>query len=104
MDQERSDATRRLVLAAEGGIDGEATTSLLRISTSPPSAAIECTGDPSVCPAGYRCICGGGGPSPWPCHCGLACQSDRQCTDPGQPICCGAPTGTCTDACTCYCD
>lgn len=66
--------------------------------------ALDCTNDPSVCPVGYGCKCGGGGPSPWPCHCGLLCTGDNQCTDTSQPVCCGAPTGICTDVCTCYCD
>lgn len=61
----------------------------------------DCTDDPNGCPTGYLCACGGPGPGPYPCHCGLVCKGDPDCTDPAQPVCCA---GTCTDACTCFCD
>lgn len=53
------------------------------------------------CPPGYGCACGGPGPGPHPCHCGAPCNIDADCPDAAQPVCCA---GTCTDACTCYCD
>jgi hypothetical protein len=52
------------------------------------------------CPEGYGCRCGGPGPGPHPCQCGLECDDEFDCTDPGQDVCCG---DTCTDACTCHC-
>jgi hypothetical protein len=67
--------------------------------------ALDCTDDPTVCGPGYGCICGGPGPGPHPCKCGLECAGDANCTEAGQPVCCGADgKGICTDACTCYCD
>jgi len=52
------------------------------------------------CEAGYGCRCGGAGPGPHLCQCGLDCDDETDCTDPGQDVCCD---GTCTDACTCHC-
>ena len=48
----------------------------------------------------------GPGPGPHACHCGLSCKVDSECSEAGQPVCCPSASGdgTCTDACTCYCD
>jgi len=85
--------------AATSGAGGSTT------ATSGAGGTVDCMDDPSLCPAGQGCVCGGPGPGPWPCHCGLECTSESQCTDPRQPVCCGANgQGICTDSCTCYCD
>lgn len=52
------------------------------------------------CPPNYGCKCGGPGPGPHLCQCGLVCAKDIDCTDPRQDTCCDT---SCTDNCTCYC-
>jgi hypothetical protein len=66
---------------------------------------IDCGENPSACPEGYQCYCGG--PAAALCECAAPCDSAEQCTNPEQPVCCpgvGRGTGLCTTNCGCYCD
>jgi hypothetical protein len=61
--------------------------------------------DPSSCPAGYRCACGGGGVGQCQCH--RECQTSAECGRPDLTCGCGGPVGgagLCVDGCFCNCD
>ena len=59
---------------------------------------VDCTDDREGCPRGYECACTN--LRPQRCACGLPCENNSDCSDPGQPLCCFS---TCTDECTCNC-
>ena len=66
-----------------------------------PCPGIGCDpGDPSTCPTGYGCACGGGGPV-GTCTCGVECVDENDCPNLNQQVCCAM---ICTDPCTCFCD
>src|SRR5262249_20720210 len=60
--------------SAGTGVSSSATT-----GTAGSGGGIDCSSDPSVCPAGYGCACGGPGPGPGSCTCGRTCNGEGDC-------------------------
>ena len=63
------------------------------------NGGLECTPGQSRCQTGRECLCCGSiGPAPI-CLCTIACNSDLDCTYPGQPEC-NKPTPDAAGICT----
>jgi hypothetical protein len=90
---------------AGGSTTTESTTTSASTTSSTTSAEMCDPQDPTTCPEGTGCVCGGPG-ALLQCKCGAYCSADADCGS-ADLICCGGSPGQqgiCTDACTCYCD